>query len=74
VTITETSRRGDGVAKIDGFVIFVAAGKPGQKTRIRVTNVGPRFANAEIVEAAEQTADHPETHEASEGASGSQES
>lgn len=53
VTITETSRRGDGVAKIDGFVIFVSGGQRGEQTRIKVTQVGPRFANGEKVEAAE---------------------
>lgn len=55
VTITETSRRGDGIAKISGFVIFVANTRAGQKAKIKVTNVGPRFANAEVVEAAENT-------------------
>lgn len=50
VTITETSRRGDGVAKIDGFVIFVAGGKPGEKTKIKIAQVGPRFASATKVE------------------------
>ena len=49
VTITELSRRGDGVARIDGFVIFVTGGKQGEKARIKVTQVGPRFANATIV-------------------------
>ena len=54
VTISETSRRGDGVAKVDGFVIFVTGGKQGEKTRIKVTQVGPRFANAVIVGASSQ--------------------
>jgi predicted RNA-binding protein with TRAM domain len=54
VTISETSRRGDGVAKIDGFVIFVTGGKQGEKTRIKVTQVGPRFASAVIVGAGTQ--------------------
>ncbi len=54
VTITESSRRGDGVAKIDGFVIFVTGGKQGEKTRIKITQVGPRFANATIVGTASQ--------------------
>jgi len=49
VTITEASRRGDGVAKIDGFVIFVTGGKQGEKARIKITQVGPRFASATIV-------------------------
>jgi predicted RNA-binding protein with TRAM domain len=55
VTITESSRRGDGVAKIDGFVIFVTGGKQGEKTRIKITQVGPRFANATIVGTASQS-------------------
>jgi len=54
VTITETSRRGDGVAKIDGFVIFVVGGKPGEQARIKITQVGPRFANGEKVEASKE--------------------
>ena len=54
VTITETSRRGDGVAKIDGFVIFVVGGQRGEQARIKVTQVGPRFANGEKIEASEE--------------------
>jgi predicted RNA-binding protein with TRAM domain len=54
VTISETSRKGDGVAKIDGFVIFVTGGKQGEKARIKVTQVGPRFATATIVGTASQ--------------------
>ena len=49
VEITEVSRRGDGVAKIGGFVIFVAGAKVGTKAKIKVTSVGPRFATAELV-------------------------
>jgi predicted RNA-binding protein with TRAM domain len=50
VQITETSRQGDGIARVQGFVIFVKGGKPGQNTKIRVTNVGARFATAELVQ------------------------
>jgi predicted RNA-binding protein with TRAM domain len=49
VEITEISRRGDGIAKIGGFVIFVAGAKAGSKVKIKVTSVGPRFASATIV-------------------------
>jgi len=49
VEITEISRRGDGVAKIGGFVIFVAGATVGSKVKIKVTSVGPRFASATIV-------------------------
>ena len=46
VEITELSRRGDGVAKMQGFVIFVKGGKLGDKVKIKVETVGPRFATA----------------------------
>src|SRR5579883_475497 len=36
VEITEISRRGDGIAKIQGFIIFVAGAKAGQKARVRL--------------------------------------
>jgi predicted RNA-binding protein with TRAM domain len=47
VQISEISRQGDGIARIQGFVIFVKGAKVGEKTRIRVINVGSRFATAE---------------------------
>jgi predicted RNA-binding protein with TRAM domain len=50
VTISDTSRRGDGIAKIDGFVIFVAGGKQGQSARIKVTQVSNRYAMGTVVE------------------------
>lgn len=50
VHITETSRQGDGIARVRGFVIFVKNGKVGQASKIKVTNVGARFATAELVQ------------------------
>ena len=52
VQITEISRKGDGIARIQGFVIFVKEGKVGQNAKIRVVQVGNRFAIAEIVDGA----------------------
>ena len=49
VQVTETSRQGDGIARVQGFVIFVKNAKVGQKAKIKVTNVGARFATAELV-------------------------
>ena len=49
VEIVEVSRRGEGVARIQGLVVFVPDTKPGDHVRIRVTHVGRRYANAEIV-------------------------
>ncbi len=49
VEVTELSRRGDGVAKVQGFVIFVQGAKVGEKVKIKVDRVGPRFASASVV-------------------------
>jgi len=46
VEVTELSRRGDGIAKIERFVIFVKGSKVGDKVKIKVETVGPRFATA----------------------------
>src|SRR5271154_2814828 len=56
VAISDTSRRGDGIAKIDGFVIFVAGGKQGQSAKIKVTQVSNRFATGTVVEGSGMTA------------------
>ena len=50
VQITEISRKGEGIARIHGFVIFVKDGKVGQNAKIRIVQVGNRFATAEIVD------------------------
>jgi predicted RNA-binding protein with TRAM domain len=49
VDVTEISRRGDGIAKIQGFIIFVKGAKVGDKIKIKVETVGPRFATASVV-------------------------
>lgn len=49
VQITETSYKGDGVARVQGFVIFVKDGKVGNDVKIKITSIGNRFAKAELV-------------------------
>jgi predicted RNA-binding protein with TRAM domain len=49
VEILETSRRGEGIARIKGLVCFVPSAKPGEHVRIRITRVSRRFAEAELV-------------------------
>jgi predicted RNA-binding protein with TRAM domain len=56
VTISDTSRRGEGIAKIDGFVIFVPGTKLGQNLRIKVTQVSERFASGQVVQSTEPAA------------------
>lgn len=41
---------GQGLAHVDGFVVFVDGGLPGDRVRARVTRRRPRFAEASVVE------------------------
>ncbi len=49
VRITDMSGRGEGVAKIEGFIVFIRGAKPGEEVTIRITRVGARAATGEIV-------------------------
>jgi predicted RNA-binding protein with TRAM domain len=49
--IEDISRRGDGIAKIQGFIIFVSNTKQGEHVKFKVTRVGNRFAIGELVQA-----------------------
>jgi predicted RNA-binding protein with TRAM domain len=40
VDITEISRQGDGIARVQGFVIFVKNGKVKQNVKVKVEQVG----------------------------------
>jgi predicted RNA-binding protein with TRAM domain len=52
VDITDTGRGGDGIARIEGFIIFVKHAKVGDKSvKIKVNSVGDRFATAEVAAA-----------------------
>ena len=61
VQITEVSRKGDGIARIQGFVIFVKDGKVGQNARIRISQIGPRFATAEVINGSASATSTPES-------------
>jgi len=49
--IEDISRRGDGIAKIQGFIIFVPNTKQGEHVKFKITRVGSRFAIGELVQA-----------------------
>ncbi len=49
VKIEAVGEKGDGVAKKDGFVLFVPNVKEGQEVRIRVTKVLKKVGFAEVV-------------------------
>jgi predicted RNA-binding protein with TRAM domain len=46
VTGEAEGRRGDGIAKIKGFTVFVSGLKIGEKARVKIVSVRPRFAIA----------------------------
>ena len=48
VEITEMSRQGEGIARVQGFIVFVKNGKAGQKAKVKVEQVGNRSARARI--------------------------
>jgi predicted RNA-binding protein with TRAM domain len=51
IEITDRGKSGttDGIAKIQGLVIFVKEGKVGDRVRVKITAIGERFAKAERV-------------------------
>jgi predicted RNA-binding protein with TRAM domain len=48
--IEDLSRRGDGIAKIQGFIIFVPNTKKGEHVKFQVTRVGNRFATGKLLQ------------------------
>ncbi|MCL5680126.1 MAG: TRAM domain-containing protein, partial [Candidatus Marsarchaeota archaeon] len=50
VTIEAVASKGDGIAKVNGFVVFVKGAKQGTESmKVRVTDVKARFALAERI-------------------------
>jgi predicted RNA-binding protein with TRAM domain len=49
--IEDISRRGDGIARIKGFIIFVPNTKRGEQVKFKITRVGNRFATGELTQA-----------------------
>jgi len=46
VDITEITGKGDGIARVQGFIVFIENGKVGNKLKVMVTEVADRFAKA----------------------------
>jgi len=50
VTVNAVGRKGDGIAKIQGFTIFIPEAKQGERMKVKILNVRPNFALASRVE------------------------
>src|SRR3989344_2281380 len=44
VEISDVGAKGDGITKIENFIVFVANAKKGEKCRIRIKEVANKFA------------------------------
>ena len=60
VKIEKLSNLGLGIAKVDGFVIFVSNACPNDVVKIKITKKNKNYANAEIVELIEPSSDRIE--------------
>jgi predicted RNA-binding protein with TRAM domain len=49
VVIDDIGSRGDGIAKMQGFMIFVHNGKMGERVRVKILSVADKFAVAEKI-------------------------
>lgn len=47
VKIEAEAQKGDGIAKVDGFVVFVRGAKRGDELKVKITEVRARFAIGE---------------------------
>lgn len=50
ITITDLTYEGMGVAKVDGYPLFIANALPGETARIHVMKVGKKFGFAKVIE------------------------
>ncbi|MFZ3077244.1 MAG: TRAM domain-containing protein, partial [Candidatus Aenigmatarchaeota archaeon] len=71
VEITEVGSRGDGIARVKNFVVFVSGVNKGDKVRIKIKELRGRSAVGEVVGsgAAGESASEETVEEASEEAS-----
>jgi predicted RNA-binding protein with TRAM domain len=49
VVIDDIGSKGDGIAKIQGYMIFVPRSKIGERVKVRIRSVGEKFAVAERI-------------------------
>lgn len=78
VTITDVGAKGDGITKVENFIVFVGGAKKGEHCRIRIKEVANKFAIGEKIgasehgteesaeEAGEPSSEEPEEEESEE--------
>jgi 23S rRNA (uracil1939-C5)-methyltransferase len=48
--ITEKSRDGRGLGRLNGLLVFVSGASPGEKVKVRIVKLGVRHAEAELIQ------------------------
>lgn len=66
VEINEVGSKGDGIARIKNFVVFVPGVKKGDKVRVKIKEVRNRFAIGEKMETGEKESEEVAAEEAVE--------
>jgi len=56
LTIEAVGSKGDGIAKVQGFIVFVPNTKTGDKVKVKIVSVRPNFALGQIAEPGEEAA------------------
>ena len=67
VKISDVGAKGDGITKIENFIVFVPGAKKGEECRVKIKEVSNRFAIGEKV-GGSQPAEEPAEEESVEGA------
>lgn len=49
VVISDIGTRGDGIARIQNFLVFVPQAKTGERLRVKIQKIGRKFAIAEKI-------------------------
>ena len=55
VTVEERGQKGDGIARVDGFIIIIPGARVGKSYRIKIKETTPKFAFGEIVDDLEES-------------------
>ena len=49
VNITDISPSGDGMSRIQGYVVHVPGAKPGDRVKVKINTIGEKSVTAEII-------------------------
>lgn len=50
VTVEDLGSKGDGIARVEGFVVFVPETEVGETVKVEINSVGRKFAFGEVVD------------------------